>query len=92
MARRGRRAATRYTHCRTGQGQPERLAARSGTRTGRNAGGAGKGMKTETTSSELWRPEAKRGQNWRTWEDLDDKRWIVLVEKDGGQGGRDGGE
>ena len=21
------------------------------------------------------------GQNWRTWEDLNDKRWIVLVEK-----------
>ena len=36
---------------------------------------------------EIWRPEAKRGQKWRTWEDLDDKRWIVLVPKVGGNEG-----
>ena len=35
----------------------------------------------------LWRPEAERGQKWNTWEDLDDKRWIVLVEKQGGKEG-----
>ena len=35
----------------------------------------------------LWRPEAERGQKWSTWEDLDDKRWIILVEKQGGKEG-----
>ena len=35
----------------------------------------------------MWRPEAKKGQKWRTWEDLDDKRWIILVEKKGGKEG-----
>ena len=35
----------------------------------------------------MWRPEARKGQKWRTWEDLDDKRWIVLVEKKGGKEG-----
>ena len=30
---------------------------------------------------------AERGQKWSTWEDLDDKRWIVLVEKQGGNEG-----
>ena len=34
----------------------------------------------------MWRPEAKRGQKWQSWEDLDDKRWIVLVEKRGKEG------
>ena len=31
----------------------------------------------------LWRPESKlsRGAKWRTWEDLDGKRWIILVPK-----------
>ena len=29
-------------------------------------------------SEEFWGPEAKRGQKWRAWEDLDDKGWIVL--------------
>ena len=29
----------------------------------------------------------ERGQKWSTWEDLDDKRWIVLVEKKGGKEG-----
>ena len=31
--------------------------------------------------------EAKRGQKWRTWEDLDNNKWIVLVEKEGGKEG-----
>ena len=31
----------------------------------------------------MWRWEANRGQKWRTSEDLDDKRWIVLDEKKG---------
>ena len=35
----------------------------------------------------LWRPEAKRGQKWKTWEDLDNNKWIVLVEKEGGKEG-----
>ena len=35
----------------------------------------------------MWKPEAKRGQKWRTWEDLDDKRWSVLIEKKGGKEG-----
>ena len=30
---------------------------------------------------------AERGQKWGTWEDLDDKRWIVLIEKEGGKEG-----
>ena len=29
-----------------------------------------------------------RGAKWRTWEDLDDKRWIVLVPKVGGKEGQ----
>ena len=38
----------------------------------------------------LWRPESKMssGAKWRTWEDLDDKRWIVLVPKFGGKEGQ----
>ena len=35
----------------------------------------------------MWRPEAKKGQKWRTWEDIDDQRWIILVEKKGGKEG-----
>ena len=35
----------------------------------------------------MWRPEARRGQQWKTLEDLDDKRWIVLVERKGGKEG-----
>lgn len=50
-------------------------SARSGRRIGRNAGGAAKG------TIEMWRPEAKRGQE-ECGMDLDDK-WIVLVEKGG---------
>ena len=41
-------------------------------------------------SKKLWRPEIKlgtRGAKWRTWEALDDKRWIVLVPKVGGTEG-----
>ena len=38
----------------------------------------------------LWRPKAERGQKWRTWEDLDDKRWIILVEKGGVRRGSGG--
>ena len=33
------------------------------------------------------RRPSKRGQKWRAWEDLDDKKWIVLVEKKGGKEG-----
>ena len=36
---------------------------------------------------EMWRPEAKKGPRWRTWEDLDDKRWIVLAPKVGDKEG-----
>lgn len=25
----------------------------------------------------MWRPAANIGQKWRTWEDLDNKRWIT---------------
>ena len=32
---------------------------------------------------EMWRTEAKREQKWRTWEDLDDKRRIVSVQREG---------
>ena len=35
----------------------------------------------------MWRPEAKRRQKWRTWEDLDDNRWIVFVQKEGAKEG-----
>ena len=28
----------------------------------------------------MWRPEATKGQKWRTWEE-----WVVLVEKEGGK-------
>ena len=35
----------------------------------------------------LWRLEAKRGQRWKTWKDLDNNKWFVLVEKEGGKEG-----
>ena len=39
------------------------------------AGGAERAMRTlGFKCEEMWRPEAKRGQKWRAWEDLDDKR------------------
>ena len=37
--------------------------------------------------SKMWRPEARKGERWQTWEDLDDKNWIVLAEKKGGKAG-----
>ena len=30
---------------------------------------------------------AEKGLKWETWEDLDDKRWIVQVERKGGKEG-----
>ena len=60
-------------------------------RMGRSAGGAEKHTRTGTTivyrCEEMWRPEAKRGQKWRTWKGLDGKRWIVLVSNVGGKEG-----
>ena len=35
----------------------------------------------------MWRPKATKGQRWQTWENLDDKNWIVLVEKKEGKEG-----
>ena len=77
------------------QGQPQRLDARSGRRTGRNAGGVGRGMKTESRRPHRLKcgdrrlKEARNGGRGRTWMTRDGPSWS---RKTGGQEGRDGGD
>jgi len=86
-----RRAATRYTHCRTGKGNLRGWLREIGKEDGEECRWCGEGYEDGEHivfhCQNLWRPEADRGQKWGTWEDLDDKRWIVLVEKQGGKEG-----
>ena len=86
-----RRAATRYTHCRTGKGNSRGWLREIGKEDGEECRWCGEGYEDGEHivfhCEKLWRPEAERGQKWDTWEDLDDKRWIILVEKQGGKEG-----
>ena len=78
----GSQASTRYTHCQIGKGNlrgwfRERME---------------RGVRADfIPSSKCKEMESKRGQMCRTREDLDDKRWIIIVPKGGRQGGRGGG-
>ena len=86
-----RRAATRYTHCRTGKGNLRGWLREIGKEDGEECRWCGEGYEYGEHivfhCQILWRPEADRGQKWSTWEDLDDKRWVVLVEKQGDKEG-----
>ena len=90
IARWSRRAATRYTHCRTGKGDLRGWLREIGREDGEECRWCGEGYEDGNHivchCEKLWRPEnsLNRGAKWRTWEDLDDKRWIILVPKVGG--------
>ena len=79
-----REAATRYLHCRAGEGNLRGWLRVIGKEDGVECSWCGEGYEDREhivfQCEKLWRPEADRGQKWNTWEDLDQKRWIILVE------------
>ena len=79
------RAATRYTYCRTSKGNLMGCLQEIGKEDGEECRLCGEGYKDREhivfQFEKLQRLEADRGQKWNMWKDLDDKKWIVLVEK-----------
>ena len=85
----GRRAATRYTHCRTGKGNLRGWLREIGKEDEEECRWCGEGYEDGNHIFSIaekcgdQRPGRDRGGRL----DLDDKNWIVLVEKKGGKEG-----